>query len=442
MNRRDIQASVGQRLLWLKHEYEGRSATLNCPVVCRVEGPLDRKALDAALACLIDRHESLRTNFIRRGRELRQVIHESSLAQSQFVDLTNSGNPQATVEELLKNELETGIDPSTSPVRISLWRLAPESHLLCINMHHLITDTWSCMVLQRELGVAYEHCQNGLVRLPPAGWQFSQFMAWQRRQIEGDGFQRHREYWRQHLAGASLPNLPFRPIKTRAIRERTSIRGAIDAQTTLKLRALAERNQTTLFAVALSVYYVLLNRLTGQLDLVVGTLFANRTRREVANTVGFLANLVALRTRLESTFRFTDVVDRVWTTVVNGISHQELPFHLASQGAFGSSSPRPDEMVFQMLSEGIDETYKAGSLDFHSLTPDVGGRFDLELALMPVNDGLGIRLHYAKDRLTADWATSFLSTYIAVATAVGDHPNQPLTDLEISSSQAATGVPL
>jgi hypothetical protein len=150
--------------------------------------------------------------------------------------------------------------------------------------------------------------------------------------------------------------------------------------------------------------------------------------------VGFLANLVALRTRLDSVFTFTNVVDRVWTTVVEGISHQELPFHVASQGAFGSNSPRPDEMVFQMLSEGIVETYRAGSLDFRSLAPGVGGRFDLELALRPSNDALEVILHYAEERLTHAWASDFLSAYISVATAVAGNPDQPLSDLSVAAS--------
>lgn len=429
MRKREIQASVGQRLLWLKHEYEGESGALNCPVLCGVEGRLDRSVLHAALGCLVVQHESLRTTFVRRGRDLRQVIHEPKDVQAQFQDLSGTDDRRGVVEALVKKELRTSIDPAAWPMRVTLWRLGKESHLLCINLHHLVTDTWSCMVLQRQLCIAYEQCQSGVIGFLPAGWQFSQFMAWQQRQIEGNGFCRHREYWRRHLAGASAPRLPLRPIKSRAERRSASIRATIDAVTTQRLRDLATKYRTTLFTVALSAYHVLLNRLTGQSDLAVATLFANRTRREVENTVGFLANLAVLRTRLDSVLTFLDVIERVRITVLDGLSHQALPFHLVSQGAFSSNSPRPDDIVFQMLSEGIDDICRTGQVEFQALVPDVGGRFDLELALMPLGDCLAVKLYYAENRLSSAWARDFLSGFVAVTAAVASNPNEPLTKL-------------
>lgn len=429
VSKREIRASIGQRLLWLKHEYEGRGGALNCPVLLRAEGPLDRSVLQAALGRLVARHESLRTTLVRRGRELRQVIHEPREVTARYFDLSGEQDPAAVAEALVKQELDTSIDPAEWPMRVTLWRLGEASHLLCINLHHLVTDSWSCMVLQRELGAAYEQCGGGSAPLPPTGWQFSQFMAWQQRQVEGEGFRRHREYWRQHLAGASAPPLPLSPVLARGARRRVSLRAMMDAATTDRLRGLATRHRATLFTVALSAYLVLLQRLTRWSDLAVATLFANRTRREVAGTVGFLANLVVLRTRLDEVVNFDDAIERVWLTVLNGMSHQELPFHLASQGALTSYSLRLDESVFQMLSEEIEETYRAGRVEFRAQVPDVGGRFDLELALMAVGGGLAVKLDYAKERLDATWAEDFLSSFIAVAALVAESPGLPLSEL-------------
>lgn len=438
LKKREIHASVGQRLLWLKSEYEGRTGALNCPVLCRVGGPLDRSLLHAALRCLVIRHESLRTTFFRRGHELRQVIHEPRETREEFRDLSGAQDPKCATETLVQKELVRSINPVEWPSRVTLWRLGKESHILCINLHHLVTDTWSCMVLQRELALSYEQCRNGDVHLPPTGWQFSQFMAWQQRQIEGEGFRRHREYWQNHLAGASAPSLPLGPKKPKTKGIRESIRATIDTITTQRLRHLATKYRTTLFVVALSAYDVLLNRVTGQLDLAVSTLFANRTRAEVENTVGFLANLVVLRTQLDNVATFADVILRVRTTVLDGAAHQELPYHLVSQRAFVPVSPRPDEMVFQMLNERIDETYQT-SLEFQGLVPDVGGRFDFEMALMPVHDSVAVKLDYAKERLSSDWARDFLSAYIEVTATVVADSNQPL-DKQVSNVQSLRGL--
>lgn len=426
MRQREIQASTGQRLLWLLSEYQGEGGSLNCPVVFRMKGPLDTPGLEAALDHLVARHESLRTTFARRGHQLRQVIHEAGRVNVARADLSGALDAEAAAREALAKELRTNIDPTTWPLRATLWRLGTEDHLLCLNMHHLVTDTWSCVVLQRELVAAYAQSQGVGTGPPPGGWQFSQFMAWHERQVAGEGFLRHREYWRRQLAGASAPRLPLRARRPKSEGRRGSVHALIGPASAEGLQALASACGTTLFAVMLSVYYALLNRLTGQPDLAAATLFANRTRREVENTVGFLTNLLVLRTRLDGARTFTDIVQRVRTTVREGTVYQELPYHLVPRDAPAHSSARLDEAVFQMLAEPIDETLRAGGVEFQAVVPDVAGRFDLELALMASDEGTAAKLFYAEERVCPSWARDFISAYVAAAAAVAAEPYAPL----------------
>lgn len=385
--------------------------------------------LGAALDYLAVRHESLRTTFVRRGRQLRQVIHEARRVAVEHIDLSGATDPESAMQEALTKELRTSIDPTLWPVRATIWRLDKETYVLCLNMHHLVTDTWSCMVLQRELVTAYAQCEAGSPHLPPSGWQFSQFMAWQERQIAGHGFSRHREYWHRQLMGASAPRLPLRPRQPKATGRRSSAQAKIDARSAERLQRLAAMHGTTIYTVMLSAYYALLNRLTGQRDLATATLFANRTRREVENTVGFLTNLVVLRTQLSDAATFADVIKRARITVLDGMAYQELPYHLVSQRASTSGSLRLDEMVFQMLAERIDEKLRVGTVEFQWIVPDVAGRFDFELALMARNDEIAVKLYYTEDRVCPSWPKDFISAYVTVAAAVAAEPNVPLERL-------------
>jgi hypothetical protein len=439
MKQREVQASIGQRLLWLLHEYHGESGALNCPVVCRIEGPLDASVLSAAVVCLILRHESLRTTFIRRGHQLRQVIHDANEATVQHVDLSGASDTNAAVQRALNVELRTSIDPSQWPLRTTLLRLSREAHVFCLNIHHLVTDTWSCNVLQRELAMAYRQCQVGFPSLPPIGWQFSQFMAWQERQISGEGFRRHREYWLRQLKGACAPRLPFGVTQPRIAGKRANVEARIDSASAEQLQRIAAAYRATFFAVMLSCYYTLLFRLTGQPDLAAATLFANRTRPEVENTIGFLTNLVVLPIQLRDAATFAEVVERCRTTALNGLAHQELPYHVVSQGTSTNGS-RLDEMVFQVLCEPFDKTFEAGDVVFRGMVPDVVGRFDFELALMQTTNGVMVKFYYTDNRVSAAWASEFIDAYVRTAAAVAANPHARLETLPVR--MPSLGVPL
>jgi hypothetical protein len=420
-----IPASFGQRLLWLKLEYEGWSPAFNCPIVCDIDGPLDRETLRSALGALYDRHEALRTTVVRQGTEVRQVVHAPRPISEDFRDLPDG----SSAAEQLRDEIgKATINPAQQTSRVTLWRLADQRHRLCVNLHHLVTDTWSCMVLQRELPVLYaQHRGGGPSSLPAVGWQFGQFTAYQRRQLAGDGFQRHRKYWGTQLADACAPRLPLGP-QMKGERMRAKVRHDIDAPTARILRALAVTHHVTLFTILLSIYKVVLRAITRQPDLTVATLFANRSRPELEHTVGFIANLVLLRSRLDGSSVFADIVSRVHATVVGGIAHQEFPIHTAPPRVSVHGSARLDRVVFQMLGERIDQAHEAGDVRFRWLVPDLGGRFDFELAVMPLeNEGLGVKLDYLADAIGGAWADKFLRAYVGVAAAVAR--NEPLEEI-------------
>lgn len=426
MDTREIPASAGQRLLWFLDRYRGQSGALNCPMTCRIKGPLDDAALQAALHQLTARHESLRTTFARQGRRLMQLIHPAGRDLPVSVDLSCYADPGVAMERALAGELQTRIDPTDWPVRATIWRLADDDHVLCLNMHHLVTDTWSCDVLFRELAAIYDGCSGGGSVLPPVGWQYAQFTLWQERRRGTDDFRRQLEYWQHHLDGVEPPRLPVASRQEGGAPQRSAEQFEIAGSVATALRELARRQGTTVFAVTFAVYYVLLYQLTGQRDLAVGSIFANRARAEVQNTVGFLANLLVLRTRLPEAATFAGVLDSVRRTVVDAFAHQELAFHLLPQITTPQGPMRLDDLVFQMLPEPLEVTEQAGKTQFRSLVPDVVGRFDFEFALMPRGDGFAGKLYYTQSRVSAPWARELIGTYDALARAVAAAPDLPI----------------
>lgn len=414
---REEPASVGQRMLWLIDRHRGGEGALNYPVLARVRGPLDTADLADALARVVARHETLRTTFARRRGLLTQLIHEAAAVPIAERDLAAAPDPAAALREGLAAEMGERVDPTVAPFRATLWRTAPDDRVLCLNVHHLVTDGWSCGILLDDL----LHALRGGPAQPRVGWQYRHYVRWQRSQLAADRLRPHRDYWRERLADLQFSALPLREDQGGPAGRSGTARAAIGGAVTAGLRSVARAHGTTLFTVMLAAYYALLHRFTGQTDVAIASLFANRTRPEVMRTVGFFANLVILRARFERGATFAGLLRRAHATVAEAQLHQHLPYYLLSQEELRVDDRRADEVVFQLLPE-IPAPVAVGPVQVEVLLPEVASRFDLELAVVPRAGGLDVLLQYSRRRVDDAWAAGFVAAYASLAADVAGAP--------------------
>ncbi len=416
----EIEASVGQRLLWFLDRYRGEAGALNCPTMCRLSGELDDGWVNFALSEVLRRHESLRSTFVRRGHELVQRVANSVPLHVHRVDVSGQDDPEAALDEAVAKELATRIDATKATVRPTLWRVGPGDHVLCINMHHLVTDSWSCGIVFEDFCAALDRASGATHAEPEPGWQYREFARWQATELSGESLAAAQSYWRGKLDGMRLPGLPFTSETPDASGRETALeQGELAEPTVTALAAIARTRHTTLFAVLLTLYYVRLRALTGQDDLAIASLFANRARKEVRRTVGFLANMVLLRTRLDTAVSFTEALAATNETVLEGLVHQAMPFQLLP---IRPGPGRPDDVVFQLLADPIYHT-TAGGLKIEVLVPDgVGSRFEFELVLVPDGKRLRTLLFYNQARLDRDFASEFVTRFVEAANLVSIDP--------------------
>jgi hypothetical protein len=214
-------------------------------------------------------------------------------------DLREAMDPQNELDHLIEQEAATSFDLGNGPlIRGRLIREAEESHALLITMHHIVFDGWSMDVLIRELSALYRaFVSDEGDPLPPLEVQYADYAAWQRKWMDGDALGEQAEYWEKTLAGApallELPTDHARPA------EQDYAGGVakfeLDEQLTRKLRELSKRHGVTLYMTLLACWGALLARLSGQDDIVIGTVVANRNRKEVEGLIGFFVNTLALR---------------------------------------------------------------------------------------------------------------------------------------------------
>ncbi|HEX8905984.1 MAG TPA: condensation domain-containing protein, partial [Longimicrobiaceae bacterium] len=280
----DLPLSFAQERLWFVDRMEAGSATYHMPLFARLEGELDQGALRRALDELVRRHESLRTRFpLVDGLPVQRVAPPApvELLTHDFAAFRDDEREEEA-GRLVREHARIPFNLETGPLfRADLARLGQHDHLLLITLHHVIADGWSLDLLWRELAALYGAFSRGEPSpLPDPPVQYGDFAAWQREWLRGEVLERQLAYWRRALEDAPpLLRLPTDRPRPAVQTHRAAVENALlpRAQADAVL-ALARREGATLFMVLLAALDVVLSRLAGETDVVVGTPIAGRTR--------------------------------------------------------------------------------------------------------------------------------------------------------------------
>jgi hypothetical protein len=430
MGTREVPASVGQRLLWLMEHYRGDGrGMLNQPLALRMTGPVDMDALDEAYTALVERHEALRTVFTGRGGKLTQLVHDPAPMRISQVDLRAEADPSAAAHAALTADLRTQVDPTQWPVRATVWHAGENEHVLCINMHHLVTDDWSCSVLAKDLGLLYRRARGEQVELPEVGWQFADWAQWQQKNLSGPRLAKLEKYWGAKLSGGRAPQLiPAAEPDPQIESEARSWDVDLTVDRVAQLRAIAGQERTTAYAFLLAAFYLQLFRETKQDDLAVSSIFANRTRAEVAHTVGFFVNMVVLRGIVRPQETFRELLRQVRVTTVEALNYQSFPYQMLPAGTIEPETTGPRDIVFQML-DANETAFSVEGIDSGELLLVETGRFPLELAYFPYGDGLRGTLFYHNPQFGDEWTKDFLAGCAATVQHAIDTPDATIADI-------------
>jgi hypothetical protein len=307
----------------------------NIPGAIRLSGELDVTALERSLNEIVRRHESLRTTFATLDGQPAQIIAPHSPRTLPLLDLSEYSEieREARVGKLVADEALRPFDLSRGSLfRIYLLKLDEKEHIALFSMHHIISDEWSLGVLAHELAAlyaAFRQDQPSPLTEPPI--QYADFAHWQREWLQGEALEAQLRYWRERLGG-KLPvlQLPFdhpRPAAPTSPTYRGATRSfSLSPEISASLKALGREEGATLFMTLLAALQILLHRITGQDDIVVGTDVANRNRLETEGLIGFFVNHLVLRADLSGNPGFRRLLRQAREVTLGAYAHQDLPF--------------------------------------------------------------------------------------------------------------------
>jgi amino acid adenylation domain-containing protein len=439
-----IPLSFAQQRLWFLDQLEPLNPLYNISYVTRMSGQLDIDTLEESLRAVVRRHESLRTTFQVVDDEPVQVIAPDLPVKITLFDVSHLPTleeREAEARRLANEEIRTPFTLAVGPLmRPLLIKIGEDDHAMILNMHHIISDRWSFGVLSQELATLYEARVAGKQSpLPELEIQYVDYAVWQREFLSGDVLDRQLGYWRQKLEGApAVLELPTdRPRKGVQQFFGALYRHPFPPELISAARALSTRQRGTFFMTLLACFQLLLARITGQTDLVVGTDLANRNQLETEKLIGFFVNLLPIRARIDTQASFTDFFQQVRETSLEAMTHQDIPFDKLVEELRPERNLTHNPLVqILFVMQNTPQAFREfGGLKFRPLGVSGSSRFDLVVFIDNPESNASTTWVYNPNLFDTSTIARMAKTYESLLKGVCAQP-----DITLSSVFAAIDV--
>ncbi|OBB38522.1 hypothetical protein A5752_12290 [Mycobacterium sp. 852002-51961_SCH5331710] len=449
-----LPLSFAQQRLWFLHQLHGPSPVYNLPAAFRISGALDIDALDAALADVVARQESLRTVFLAREGVPEQVIMSAEQVDPglRVVDAAGWSEPQ--IEEAVGAEVRYGFDLSTEiPLRTTVFRLGGDDHILVAVAHHIAADGWSITTLIRDLVTAYTSRATGHTPdWAPLPVQYVDYTLWQREQLgdldDADSrIAAQVGYWEQALAG--LPerlDLPTdRPYPPVADYRGGSVAVEFPVELQQGLGRVAREHNATNFMVVQAALAALLAKLSASSDVAIGFPIAGRRDPALDDLVGLFVNTLVLRVELSGNPSVAELLAQVRARSLAAFEHQDVPFEVLVDRLNPARSLTHHPLVqvllaWQNLPAGSREGVAGDNSDLQVSPLEVetqAARMDLTFSLAerfnefgePV--GIGGAVEFRTDVFDAAGIEVLIGRLRRVLTAITADPTRQLSSVDV-----------
>ncbi|MDD0974695.1 non-ribosomal peptide synthetase [Pseudomonas fontis] len=425
-----VPLSYSQQRMWFLWQMEPDSPAYNVGGMARLSGMLDVGRFEQALQALIVRHETLRTTFPSiDGVACQKVAPDSTLAMN-WLDFSadSSEQRQQRLQALADEQAHQPFDLERGPLlRACLVKAAEREHYFVLTLHHIVTEGWAMDIFARELGELYEaFLDERESPLEPLPVQYLDYSVWQRQWMEAGERQRQLDYWTAKL-GDEHPVLELpsdRPRPSVQSHRGELFRFDLSDELAARVQAFNAAHGLTLFMTMTATLAALLFRYSGQNDLRIGAPVANRIRPESEGLIGAFLNTQVLRCQLDGQMRVSELIEQVRQTVIDGQSHQDLPFdHLVE--ALQPPRSAAYNPLFQVMCNvqrwEFQQSRQLAGMTVEYLVNDARAtKFDLNLEVTDLDRRLGCCLTYSRDlfdepriaRMAAHWQ-SLLEALVA-----------------------------
>lgn len=440
------ELSHGQKRFVVLDELEAGVTTHNMFTSHSLTGKLDLQLLQKVFDLVIERHEILRTNFLKIDNVYRQVIKpgHSMGFKLLLLDWQEKENLGKSFGELEKEELIRNFNLAEGPLfRATLIQTAADHYVFYLTLHHIISDGWSQEVLLRDV----IHIYNALIAgkdpgLKPLPIQYKEYASWLNGKLHSKEGLEHEQYWlSQFRTEPALIDLPAdfpRPASKNHLG--MSLCFDIETKQVHRIRKLAISQGITMYTFFFAVLKSLIYRYTGTEDITVGTPLASRDHPQLANQIGFYVNSLAFRTWVSPMQTFRSLLKDISDKSGHHFMHQMYPFdQLVDKLGFRRNLARhPLFDIFFTYENARDRKREMQLSDISIKALPVGhcmDKFDIEFTVIEDSeDRIECHINYSTALFKKQRIERFAENIIAIFNQALENQDMRICDFELSAN--------
>ncbi|HLP58011.1 MAG TPA: amino acid adenylation domain-containing protein, partial [Candidatus Deferrimicrobium sp.] len=426
-----------QKRLYVLHQLNPLNVAYNMPQIISLPRGFETGKLTGIFKRLINRHESLRTSFhITPGNQAVQVIHNDIDFKIEY----STGYIGDDIHHFIHSFVRP-FDLSKAPLlHAGLVKCAGESYILLVDMHHIISDGVSHQVLIEDFKALY----NGN-ELPPLRIHYKDFAEWQNSVSQVENIKRQEAYWLKEFEGdIPILNLPFdfsQPGNPSF--EGDAVDFSIEKKYLEAMENIASQQGVTMYMMHLALFNVLLARLCGQEDIVIGTASAGRRHADLQRIIGMFVNTLALRNYPQYQKNFIDFLLEIKQSTLAAFENQDYPFEdLVNKVAPDRNIDRNPlfNVMFNFLEMDVPGKMPFNGYERRQAPPQTmfeqdvnASKFDLTLTISKIGADFHFSIRYRIDLFKRETIRDITHSFRELVSGVVDNPTGKIADLKILS---------
>ncbi|MCP5051260.1 MAG: amino acid adenylation domain-containing protein, partial [bacterium] len=429
--------SSAQKRLFVIYHLSPSSTAYNLPETLHLKGQLNRASFEAAIKALIRRHESLRTSFEIIDGEPAQKVHDHVEFELEFLgrgERTTECSPSPGTDFIRPFDL------SLAPLlRLRLMEMAENHHLLFFDMHHIISDGVSLEIFTREFMALV-----GDRELPSPRLQYKDFSHWQNHRLSTTELKQQEIFWLNQFRDESprleLPcDFPRPPVQSHA---GDSLNFTLETDQFHRLEQVALETGTTLFMVLLALFNLLLSKLSGQEDIVIGTATAGRRHHDLDHIIGIFINTLPLRNYPSSGKSFLSFLGEVRNNFFQALENQDFQYEeLVEKVVDTRDLSRSGLFDVMLMVQNMDQEpieipgLKLLPPETHRITSTSTSKFDIIFTAMETGDQLNFTVTYRTALFKRQRIEQFTGYFKRIASRVLENTRRTIGDTDILSKE-------
>ncbi|WP_160713089.1 non-ribosomal peptide synthetase [Chitinophaga solisilvae] len=324
--------SGAQQRIWLMSQTTAGSLAYTMREAFHLKGAIDFNVLEAALSMLAERTPSLRTAFIQReGGYFQQIIpHTSAAACIEIIPV----NAAAT---WIEEKAAEPFDLSRVPLlKVQVQSPAAGEHIFLLSVHHLVADGLSLKILVNRLFDLYRDIAAGKkTAADDSGIDYKDYAVWYQQWLQRGIPETVAAFWRRQLNGApaalQLPGMNTQHHTGGGAGGRGLMTFTVPGKHTAGISNFSAQHHTTAFAVYLSVYTLVLSKISGNKDFITGIVTAGRDHPQLQALVGNFINFLPFRVQPAEDLSLSDYIAQVAAKLQETDQYKDFPAEMLAE---------------------------------------------------------------------------------------------------------------